>query len=75
MESAFVQILSLCVYIVEGTRSMCTSVIYKANNLSQFEFLFCTPGDFNLDTAALWRSIEVKTSRVGVLLLSGIETE
>lgn len=63
-------------YIVEGEiRDMCTSVIYKTNNWSLFELLFCTPGDFYLDTAALCCSLEVKSFCVVAVLLLGIETE
>lgn len=64
------------IYIVEGEiRNTCTSVIDKTNNLSLLELLFCTPGDFYLDTAALWRSVEVKGFCVVAVLLRGIETE
>lgn len=57
-------------YIVEGKiRNMCTSVIYKTNNLSLFEFCFCTPGDFYLNTTILWCSVEVKSFCVIAVLL------
>lgn len=63
-------------YIVEGKiRNMCPSVIYKTNNLSLFELLFCTAGDFYLNTPAMWHFIEVKRFCVGAVLYLRIETE